>query len=197
MIKRISFALASLLLIALPAVSDADPAVTAGSATVHVGDMFNIPISITGASELQSWQFSLAYNPAIVQANAVTEGPFLSESGAALTLFVPGVIDNVTGHITLVADMFVDLPPGPSGSGVLGEIEFQALALGVSPLTLSGAFLNDLDSGFGTVNGQVSVVPRDGAVPEPVTASLLSLGLGALAIRRFARRRARNKATRG
>jgi Cohesin domain len=192
MIKSIFFALACLMLIALPAASGADPVVTAGSATVHVGDTFDIPISIVNASELQSWQFDLAFNPAIVRANTLTEGSFLSESGTKLTLFLPGVIDNVTGHITLVAGSFVDLPPGPSGGGVLADIEFQALALGVSPLTLSNVFLNDLDQGFQIVNGQVAVVPRDVAVPEPAALSLVSLGLGAMGIRRFVRRGARH-----
>lgn len=71
--------------------------VTAGSATVNVGDIFSIAISITDAVELTSWQFDLAFTPAIVQANAVTEGPFLSSSGTNLTLFGPGVIDNGAG----------------------------------------------------------------------------------------------------
>jgi hypothetical protein len=38
--------------------------------------------------DLTSWQFDLAFNPIIVQANLVTEGPFMSAFGA--TLFIPG-----------------------------------------------------------------------------------------------------------
>jgi Cohesin domain len=183
MITRISLVLACLLLIALPASSDAtDPAipvVTAGSDTVHIGDVFAIPISITDAIELTSWQFDLSFSPSIIKANTVTEGPFLSESGTKTTLFIPGVIDNVTGHITLVADSFADLPPGPSGSGVLADIEFQALAVGISPLTLSNVFLNLSDSGFGMQNGLVTVVP------EPGTLTLVSVGLGVWMARRW------------
>src|SRR5439155_22173963 len=103
-----------------PGTSHAVPIVTAGSGPVpvlkNVGDVFTIPISITGAVDLTSWQFSLSFGQTILQANSVTEGPFMSSFGT--TSFTPGVIDNGTGPITLGADFYVDLPPDPSGSGV-------------------------------------------------------------------------------
>jgi cohesin domain-containing protein/PEP-CTERM motif-containing protein len=172
-----------------PAVSHAVPIVTAGSATVAVGDIFTIPISyfsLPTDPDLTSWQFDLSFTPSVLQANSVTEGPFMSSFGA--TLFVPGVIDNGTGLISGVADFYVDLPPNPSGSGVLANIEFQALAVGVSPLTLSNVFLNLDDSGFLTVNGLVTVGPAAAPVPEPGTLILLSAGLAGLGVRRWARR---------
>ena len=175
---RVALVLMCLVVAALPISAYAVPTLAAGSATVNVGDTFDILISITGAVELTSWQFDLAFNPSIIRANSVTEGPFLSESGTKTTLFSSGVIDNVTGHITLVTDSFVDLPPGPSGSGVIADISFTALALGISPLTLSNVFLNDLDSGFSITNGQVTVLGT-ARVPEPATLTLLALGLAA------------------
>jgi len=175
---RVALVLMCLVVAALPISAYAVPTLAAGSATVSVGDTFDILISITGAVELTSWQFDLAFNPSIIRANSVTEGPFLSESGTKTTLFSSGVIDNVTGHITLVTDSFVDLPPGPSGSGVIADISFTALALGISPLTLSNVFLNDLDSGFSITNGQVTVLGT-ARVPEPATLTLLALGLAA------------------
>ena len=176
---RVALVVTCLVLAALPisAYAVPVPTITASSATVNVGDTFHILISISSPVEVDSWQFDLAFTASLLKANSVTEGPFLSESGTKTTLFSPGVIDNGTGHITLVTDSFVDLLPGPSGSGVLADISFTALAPGVSPLTLSNVFLNDLDSGFLKTDGLVTI--NGAAVPEPMTVALLAIGLGA------------------
>src|SRR5262245_35072677 len=86
----------------------ATPTITAGPATVSVGDTFPIPISISSPVEVDSWQLDLSFLPSIVHANLVTEGPFLSSSGTQSTLFSPGVIDNTAGLISLVTDSFID-----------------------------------------------------------------------------------------
>jgi hypothetical protein len=161
MVKRalllpLSFALL-LILTSTFVQAQAQPVVSAPFVTVGVGDTFTIPVRITGATALTSWQFDLAFDPTLVRANSVIEGPFLSSSGAQSTLFVPGFIDNGGGHILGVNDLFIDISPPPSGDGVLANIEFTALAPGVSPLTFSNVFLNLSDQGFSTVNGQITV----------------------------------------
>jgi cohesin domain-containing protein len=173
-----------------PRLGHADPVVTAGSGSVpvivNVGDVFTIPVSITDAVDLIHWQFDLSFDPDILQANTVTEGPFLSSGGSNITLFIEGVIDNNNGTITIVTDSCIACFPGPSGSGVLANIEFEALAPGLSPLDLSNVFLNLDDSGFQVVDGLVCVLdgqvcvaqPPDNGIPEPSTLVLL---LGALA----------------
>ena len=159
------------------------PVISAPFVTVSVGDTFTIPISIVDAADLTSWQFDLSFNPAIVKANSVTEGAFLSSSGTAQTLFIPGAIDNGGGHILGTADLFTDILPPPSGNGVLANIEFSALAPGVSPLTFSNVFLNLSDQGFENANGQITVrgTPR---IPEPAAMVLLTSGLVLLGARR-------------
>jgi len=168
-------------LLLIPASASAVPIVTAGSATVNVGDPFTISISITDAVELTSWQFDLSFDPTILSATAVTDGPFLSESGTKSTVFTAGAIDNSTGQITLVADLLVDLPPGPSGSGVLADIEFHALAPGVLLLTFANVFLDLFDSGFLIRDGEVTVRAAV-AVPQPSMLTLVSVGLGAWSV---------------
>jgi Cohesin domain/PEP-CTERM motif len=155
-------------------------------ATVNVNDIFSIDVHVADATDLTSWQFDLGYNPTFLQAQLVTEGPFLASFGTTLfppTVFSPGIIDNTTGVISLVTNAFADLPPLPSGSGVLATIQFKALVSGTSPLILSNTFLNFSDSGFTVANGSVCVkggLNCGGAVPEP--SSLWLLGLGGVVV---------------
>jgi general secretion pathway protein D len=164
----------------------AAPVISAGSATVNVGSTFTIEVAITAAGDVTSWQFDLGFDPAILQASSVIEGPFMSSFGT--TLFGPGLIDNGAGLISLVTDSYVDPAPDPSGSGVLAEIEFTALAAGTSALTLSNVFLDFSDSGFTAANGQACVNPIGGTTcagqaPEPATLALLAGGLLLLGVR--------------
>src|SRR2546426_8359844 len=79
--------------------AEAVPIISAPFVTVGVGVTFTIPISITGAVDFTSWQFDLGFSPAIVKANSVTEGPFMTAFGA--TLFIPGAINNGAGLISI------------------------------------------------------------------------------------------------
>ena len=168
--------------------AQADPIIAAPFVTANAGDTFVIPISIANAGDLASWQFDLTFNPTVVRANSVTEGPFLSAFGA--TLFGSGAVDNTSGRISLVTDSFVDLPPDPSGSGVLATIEFTALAAGVSPLTFSDIFLNDVDQGFSAASGQITVGGTPVPTPEPTTFIFLAGGLALLGLYRGKRKSA-------
>lgn len=150
------------------------PVMTVDSTTVHAGDTFSINLNVANAIDLTSWQIDLAYDPTRLRMNAVTEGPFLSSFGT--TLFTPGIIDNTTGLVSLVANSFVDFTPPPNGSGVLVSFQFTGMNSGLSPLTLSNVFLNLSDSGFAATNGSVSLTP----VPVPSTIVLMSVGLGIL-----------------
>ena len=171
-----------LMLSGMPQLGHAAPIISVGSATVNKFDTFTIPVSITDAVDLASWQFDLSFGPAILQVTAtgVTESNFFTQGD--ITVFVPGVVDNALGHILGVADALIFQPP-VNGSGVLAYIEFTANAAGVSPLTLSNVFLNLSDSGFAVTNGSVCVnaptaqTCQTSPAPEPSTLPLLAIGL--------------------
>ena len=148
---------------------------TVDSDAVSVSTTFDLNIEIADAVDLTSWQFDLAYDPTILQANSVTEGPFLLSTGGP-TAFSPGLIDNTTGLITLVTNSYNGLTP-PSGSDVLATISFTALAQGISPVTASNVFLDFSDSGFTIGNGSVTVTGDGAPVPEASTISMMALGL--------------------
>src|SRR5437879_757569 len=151
-IRKVSVMIVLATVLGHPDVSQAqDPCalctITAGSATVNAGQTFTIPISITNPSmvDLTSFQFSLAFNPTILQANVAgaTAGSLLPGDWFFTS---SGAVDNTSGNIVGVSTF----GSAVSGSGVLANLSFQAITQGLSPLTLSDVFLNDLDhtSGF-------------------------------------------------
>lgn len=182
-------ALASFAMLALSPRVEAIPLVSVGSATVNVGDTFTIPVSITDAVDLTSFQFDLSFIASIWQAIGVTESAFFAQGD--ITVFTPGFIDNTTGQIFGVADALIFQSP-VNGDGILANIEFTAIAAGTSPLTLSNVVLNLSDSGFDVENGEVCVksptattCEPGGVVPEPGTVVLLAMGLALLTWRRW------------
>lgn len=172
---------AALLAVSLMAPTlQASPLLSVSSATVAVGEQFDIAVSISGvdpAAGLSAWQFDLAFDPSIVRADSVAEGGYLAFFGA--TLFGSGVIDNTSGLVSLVTDAYVGLPPPPAGDGILAIFSFTALGKGVSALTLGNAFLDFSDAVAAPLNGQVTVGST--AVSEPGAAGLVGLALLLLA----------------
>lgn len=158
----------------------ASTAPTARAATIAVGaytpsttSPFTVPIMITGVFDLVTWQFSLDFDPTQLQVdddfisdpNPVREGPFTSSGGANSTFFVPGFIFNSIGLLDTVAGGYVDLPPGPSGDGVLAYVDFTALSSDPSPITVGDP-----------------AVTSD--APEPAAIALLGAGLVWIGVRR-------------
>ena len=76
-----ALALASLATLTLPARVEAIPLVSVRSATVGIGDTFTIPVSITDAVDLTSFQFDLSFGASILQVTAtgVTESAFFTQ----------------------------------------------------------------------------------------------------------------------
>jgi hypothetical protein len=153
MYGRVAFAFVCFLLgaAAEPELAKATPApvLTAGSDTVHVGDVFDIPISITNVVGLTSFQFDLAFNPMIITAlgftDTGTDFETAATAGGGFLTGITGFIDNTTGLLSGIADSTSGLITGNglTPGGTLVDIQFQALAAGISPLALSNAFLTD------------------------------------------------------
>jgi hypothetical protein len=159
----------------LPVFGDATVSIQPPAFSLGVGSSFDVFVGISGVTDLYAFQFDLSFDPAILSAASVSEGPFLPGGGS--TLFLPGTIDNSGGTISFTADAFLGPGPGVSGSGTLADISFQALGPGTSLIDLSNVILLDSNLGeiaeFTTTSGSVTV-------PEPSTILLISMGMVAL-----------------
>lgn len=189
MLRRLS-------VIAVVALAATFCAVPATAATISVGPYvvstvvpFVVPIRVSGAAELASFTFDLAYDPSSFVVNTacdpfggdaycdfvtgpVTAGPFYGGTTFP-ALFNPGfVLLNAMGaqigSLLAVNGAWQDPGPAPSGDGILAYIEFIAVAGGsaTSPITVVGPAV----------------------VSEPSTVALAFAALGWLTLQRRRRR---------
>jgi adhesin HecA-like repeat protein len=143
---------------------------------VTLGNSFTASIFITGAIDVYAFQFDFSFDPTILQATSVTEGPFLPSGGT--TFFIPGAIDNTNGVIGATADTLIGAIAGVNGNGDLVDIAFTTVGNGTSSLDLANEIfldsnLNDITATITFTGSSVSV----SAVPEPMTLALLALGI--------------------
>jgi len=149
-----------------------------------VGAPVVVQLAVTGVADLYAYQFSLAFDPSVLQATSVSEGSLLPAGGT--TFFAAGSIDNTLGTVSFTAGSLIGALPGVFGNGVLADIAFNVTQAGISPLVLSDVLLldsNQLDLPVQVQNGTLVT-----AIPEPGT--WLMFGLGLAGVAGLSRRRA-------
>ena len=70
-----------------------------------IGDTISFNLSITGATDLYAFQFSLMFDPTVVTLASLVEGAALGTAGT--TFFVPGAFDNISGLLELTGDSLI------------------------------------------------------------------------------------------
>jgi len=84
-------------------------------------------------TDLYSWSINLTFDPAVLNVENVTEGPFLKQVHDTVPL--PPNIDNAAGFVFAGAIFMIPLPEnGATGSGVLATIVFTVKGSGVTDL---------------------------------------------------------------
>ena len=177
-------AMASMHAYAVPTLTFSTPAVTNGSAV-------DVDVVVTDVADLFGYQFSIGFDPRLLQAGSVSSGPFLGTAGT--TFQDAGVLDNAAGTLSFAFGALIGAIPGASGSGTLLSMHFETLAAGTSFLTFSDILFldsNSNDIAVSATNGALAIlpviVPPGGDVPEPSSALLLAAGVAAFAARRRA-----------
>jgi hypothetical protein len=168
--------------------------ITPSPASATPGSTLGVDVTVSDIADLYTYQFSLAFDPTVLQAGTVSLGNFLAGSGID-TYGDPGMLDNAAGTISWVFNTLLGPEPGVGGSGVLLHIDFNTLAAGTSGLNFSDVLFLDsrgADIAVNAVNGSVTVAaaPPSGEVPEPATWMLV--GLGAVAAGTLRRRAVRS-----
>jgi hypothetical protein len=132
--------------------------VAAPNLIVGVGGNFDVAITIANAVDLSAYQFTVAYDPSIIEFVSAKDGPFLTSTGR----WFGGLVGPMTGAGTVTFGAYTNglAPAGPSGNGTLAVLTFHAKAIGTSPLALSGTLVSDtagVTRLAGATNGSVQV----------------------------------------
>jgi len=176
---------------AVPLVTvDADPGAVGAQPAFEIGlgEIFDIDIRVEDVTDLNGFQFTLAYDPAVLVALDVTDGGFL--------LAPTFELDKTLGAVSVSFSEITLSDAGASGAGVLARLSFQAVGLGSSALDLvesadiaqtlilTAAFGEPICGAPGSpgctiFDGAVRVVEAGSpAIPEPSALTLFIAGSG-------------------
>lgn len=136
---------------------------------VSLGQPFSVNLTVEPHTAIAGAQFSLQFDPSLVQVNSVTEGNLFKQSGAN-TLFNPGTINNAAGTVTnsygcILGKRNISTP------GAFAIIDLTARTLvGESMLELFNVKITD--SGGNAVpiivsNGTFTILNGPGPTPTP------------------------------
>ncbi|NOX63414.1 MAG: hypothetical protein GXP42_15930 [Chloroflexi bacterium] len=124
------------------------------------GGDFVLDIAVENVSDLGAYQFTLHFEPTIVEAQSAYLGPFLATTGRQV-VFLPFTIDNAQGVITVGAFTYGDAQ-GASGSGTLASIKFRPVRIGTTPLTWSDDVLTSTQPHsipHESFSGEITIAP--------------------------------------
>jgi hypothetical protein len=132
----------------------------------QIGQTVQVSINVTDVTNLWRWWVSIQWNPQVLNLTSISEGPFLKSVGA--TLFTSAIDNQTAIKNGLLPEAFCGLESatGATGSGVLANVNFTALAPGASSISLKVLGLSAYQNGSlveipnQVINGNFVVVPE-------------------------------------
>jgi hypothetical protein len=119
------------------------------------GVPFTVPVLLDYAADMSAFEFTMNWNPAILQLQQVDLGGFLLSTGRTFG----GIVQSGgPGTLTYGAYTVGATPAGPSGSGVLAILTFMPLAPGNTVLDLQASTVSN------TVGDSFTTLRTDGCV---------------------------------
>lgn len=102
---------------------------------LSVGSIFTVDLVITEAVNLYGWQVNMTFNPAVLNATLVLEGPFLKDDWSFNTVWPDPVVDNTVGWVFASCSIAPPYPDdGAYYDGTLASITFMVRADGKGTL---------------------------------------------------------------
>ena len=101
---------------------------------IKKGDTFTLRLNAANITDLAGWQTDIAFDPALLKANNVSEGSFLKQGGGQ-TFFQKGTIKNRQGKIAGIKAARIS-QGGVKGEGTLLSLRFTAIARGEGRVVL-------------------------------------------------------------
>jgi hypothetical protein len=138
--------------------------IDAATQTVAPGASPAIDVRINDVTGLGSYEWQIAYDPAVLNFVSVVNGSFLGSTGRSV--FCPAPIFDV-GYVRFGCVTAGTTPPSPSGSGVLSTVTFSALAEGTSALNFAFVSLSDPLGNDILTNSQGGEIVVSAGTPTP------------------------------
>lgn len=130
-------------------------------------EVFDIAVAVQQVTNLGGFQFTLAWDPAILAPVDLTLGPFLGSSGRPVLCLDPVI---TSGSVQMTCVTLGQAPPGADGGGILANVTVMALAEGTTALDLQNVKLVTVEADTipsAVVDGSRTIVPCSGPCPTP------------------------------
>ena len=129
--------------------------------TLTPGKNFTVSIYTDyNGTDIWAWQFSLTYNPLVLQGVSVTNGDLITKTKHDSAELILGTFNNTLGRLSLTCAYFFyvapDEPYVTSGPGILANITFTVVGIGDSDINLIEERTELMGYGDGEAYGIIS-----------------------------------------